>query len=59
MANYEEMRVKLTNTQLNKLKSPAKTKTGIMMSTFILKETGFTKSYIYNRLFTPLTHFNK
>ena len=27
MANYEEARVKLTNTQLNKLKSAAKNKT--------------------------------
>ena len=28
MANYEEARVKLTNTQLNKLKSEAKNQTG-------------------------------
>ena len=28
MGNYEEARVKLTNTQLNKLKSAAKNKTG-------------------------------
>ena len=28
MANYQEARVKLTNTQLNKLKSAAKIKTG-------------------------------
>ena len=28
MANYQEARVKLTNTQLNKLKSAAKNKTG-------------------------------
>ena len=28
MANYEEVRVKLTITQLNKLKSAAKNKTG-------------------------------
>ena len=27
MANYQEVRVKLTNTQLNKLKSAAKNKT--------------------------------
>ena len=27
MANYQEARVKLTNTELNKLKSPAKNKT--------------------------------
>ena len=28
MANYQEARVKLTNTQLNKLKSAVKNKTG-------------------------------
>ena len=28
MANYQEARVKLTNTQLNKLKSAAENKTG-------------------------------
>ena len=28
MVNYEEVRVKLTNTQLNKLKSAVKNKTG-------------------------------
>ena len=28
MANYQEVRIKLTNTQLNKLKSAAKNKTG-------------------------------
>ena len=28
MENYEEARIKLTNTQLNKLKSTAKNKTG-------------------------------
>ena len=28
MANYQEVRVKLTNTQLNKLKSEVKNKTG-------------------------------
>ena len=31
MANFEEARVKLTNTQLNKLKSAAKNKTGITL----------------------------
>ena len=30
MGNYEEARVKLTNTQPKKLKSAAKTKTGII-----------------------------
>ena len=28
MANYQEVRIKLTNTQLNKLKSAAKNKSG-------------------------------
>ena len=31
MANYQEARVNLTNTQLNKLKSAAKTKTGTII----------------------------
>ena len=31
MANYHEARVKLTNTQLNKLKSSAKNKTGTIL----------------------------
>ena len=31
MANYLEVRVKLTNTQLNKLKSAANNKTGTML----------------------------
>ena len=31
MANYQEVRVKLTNTQLNKLKSAAKNKTGTIL----------------------------
>ena len=31
MANYQEVRVKLTNTQLNKSKSAAKNKTGTML----------------------------
>ena len=31
MANYQEMRVKLTNTQLNKLKSTAKNKKGTIL----------------------------
>ena len=32
MANYQEARVKLTNTQLNRLKSAAKNKTGATLS---------------------------
>ena len=31
MANYQERRVKLTNKQLNKLKSAAKNKTGTIL----------------------------
>ena len=31
MANYQEVRVKLTNTQLNKLKSAAKNRTGTIL----------------------------
>ena len=31
MPNYQEARVKLTNTQLNKLKSVAKSKTGTIL----------------------------
>ena len=31
MANYQEVRVKLTNTQLNKLKSAAQNKTGTIL----------------------------
>ena len=31
MANYQEARVKLTNTQLNKFKSAAKNKTGTIL----------------------------
>ena len=41
MASYQEARVKLTNTQLNKLKSAGKNKTGTMlkinMTTFKMK----------------------
>ena len=32
MANYQEARVKLTNTQLNKLKSAAKIKAGTILT---------------------------
>ena len=32
MANYQEVKVKLTNTQLNKLKSAGKSKTGTILS---------------------------
>ena len=34
MANYEEVGVKLTNTQLNKLKAATKNKTGTRFSIF-------------------------
>ena len=32
MANYQEVKVELTNTQLNKLKSAARSKTGTILS---------------------------
>ena len=32
MENFQEARVKLTNTQLNKLKSAARNKTGIILT---------------------------
>ena len=34
MVNYQEARVKLANTQLNKLKSAVKNKTGTMLTHF-------------------------
>ena len=33
MANYEQARIKLTNTQLNELKSAVETKTGATLKT--------------------------
>ena len=45
MTNYEEARVKLTNIQLNKLKSAAKYKTGTTMR---IKKTFTRKNCIMN-----------
>ena len=41
MRNYEEARVKLTYTQLNKLKSAAKNKPGIALSTTKKNQANF------------------
>ena len=46
MANYQEARVKLTNTQLSKLKSAAKNKTGT-----ILRLKNFEDEELPNELF--------
>ena len=35
MANYQEARVKLTNAQLNQLKSASKNKTGTILNIYI------------------------
>ena len=43
MKNYEEARIKLTNTQLSKLKSAAKNKTGTT-----LRKTFKMKNYLMN-----------
>ena len=48
VANYEEARVKLTNAQLNKLKSVGKKKTGTTIR--ITKKTFKMKNYLMNYL---------
>ena len=48
MANYQESRVKLTNTQLNKLKSAAKNKTGTILR---LKKKIFEEEELQYELF--------
>ena len=48
MVNYEEARVKLTNTQLNKLKSAAKNKTG---TTLRITEKNFQGEELIHELF--------
>ena len=48
MANYQEARVKLTNTQLNKLKSAAKNKTG---TTIRLNKKNFEEEELPHELF--------
>ena len=48
MVNYQETRVKLTNTQLNKLKSPAKNKTGTI---YRLNKKNFEDEELLHELF--------
>ena len=48
MANYEEARVKLTNTQLKKLKSAAKCKTGV---TLRITKNNFQEEKLSHELF--------
>ena len=48
MVNYQEARVKLTNTQLNKLKSAAKNKTGTIAR---LNKKNFENEEIQHELF--------
>ena len=48
MENYEEVRVKLTNTQSNKLKSAAKNKTGTILR---LNKKNFKDEELPNELF--------
>ena len=48
MANYQEARVKLTNTQLNKLKSAAKNKTGTILR---LNKKNFEDEELPDKLF--------
>ena len=48
MANYQEGRVKLTNTQLNKLKSEAKNKTGTILR---ISKKNFEDEELPNKLF--------
>ena len=48
MANYHEARVKLTNTQLNKLKSEARNRTGAILR---LNEKSFEDEELLHELF--------
>ena len=48
MASYQEARVKLTNTQLNKLKSAGKNKTGTILR---LTKKNFEDEELLNELF--------
>ena len=52
MANYQEARIKLTNTQLNKLKSAAKNKTGTISK---LNKKNFEDEELPNELPTRQT----
>ena len=54
MANYEEAKVTLTNTPLNKLKSTAKNKHVTYLYIFILLFLDFSKeSFIWNKKILP------
>ena len=48
IANYQDTRVKLTNTQLNKLKSAAKNRTGTILR---LNERNFQDEEVQQKLF--------
>ena len=50
MANYQEVKVKLTNPQLNKLKSEAKTNTG---TTLRITKINFQHEELPHELFLP------
>ena len=56
MANYEEARVKLTNTQQNKLKSAAKNKTGTALR---IKNKNFQDEELSHELFLTTRQPNK
>ena len=56
MANYQEARVKLTNTQLNKLKSAAKNKTGTILR---LNKKNFEDEELPHELFLTTRQTNK
>ena len=56
MANYQEARVKLTNTQLNKLKSAAKNKTGTILR---LNKKNFEDEELPHELFLTTKQITK
>ena len=56
MANYQEARVKLTNTQLSKLKSAAKNKSGTIL---ILNKKNFEDEELPHELFLTTRQTNK
>ena len=56
MANYQEARVKLTNTQLNKLKSAAKSKTGTILR---LNKKNFEDEELPHELFLTTRQITK
>ena len=56
MVNYQEVRAKLTNTQLNKLKSAAKNKTGTILR---LNKKNFESEELSHELFTTIRKTTK